>query len=141
MVKFKEVDLSSNDEIQKYIKVLKIKEPRLMPKDLPKGIITMMSAYKSGYVGSNCIRRVDSVEEKCRELEADFVKVPVYGTVTNNAICLNDIAEECNSRIPQILSGCKKHKSVVNFVFADYPNYLGVSHYTLPEITEDENLC
>ena len=140
MVKFKKAELLGNDDIQrKYIKVLKVKDESLK-ESLPKGTISMISAYKSGYVGDNCIQRVQMVEKKCQELQADFVKVPAYGTLTNDAICLHHVAEECNSRIPQILNACKKHKDVVNFVFADYPNHLGLSHYTLPEITENENL-
>lgn len=139
MVKFPESDLASHNGLERYIKVLKISSPRLKP-SLPKGVISMMSAYGSGYVGDNCVKRVRMAEEKCRTLDADFVKVPVYGTRSNDAICLHVTAEQCNSRIPQILRACRKHKPVVNFLFADYPNYMGGSHYTLPEITEFENI-
>ena len=79
-------------------------------------------------------------EENCRTMDADFTKLAAYGTNTNDAVCLQGTAEQCNARIPQILKACKKHKQVVNFLFADYPNYLGELHYTLPEITENENL-
>ena len=34
----------------------------------------------------------------------------------------------------------RRHKEVVNFLFADYPNFLGEIVYTLPEITERENM-
>jgi len=140
MIKFNEEELvSENNHPERFIKVLKVKTPRLKP-SLPRGTVSVMSAYGGGYVGDHCIKRVDRAEEKCRTMDADFTKLAAYGTHTNDAVCLSDTAEQCNARIPQILKACKKHKRIVNFLFADYPNYLGEIHYTLPEITENENL-
>ena len=139
MIKFPKSDLTGGDAVDRYIKVLKIKNNGPRPA-LPRGSVSVMSAYGGGYIGSDCNKRVEMAEEKCQTMDADFVKLPAYGTHSNDAVCLYDTAEQCNSKIQQILSACRRHKPVVNFLFADYPNYMGDSHLTLPEITENENL-
>ena len=139
MVKYPETELTSEDSVTRYIKVLKIKTAKQRPV-LPRGAVSVMSAYGGGYIGSNCERRIQKADEKCRTMDADFVKLPAYGTLSPSAACLYQTAQQCNSKLQQILDACRQHKPVVNFLFADYPNYMGDNQYTLPEITEMENV-
>ena len=129
--------------------VLLVKDDVGKPKPkLKSGWASFASTYGSGKIGSNCDDVVNTVNDLCQSLNADFVKVATYGTpwkslglvLKKSSICIDTYARMCNVRAKEILTKCKQNKKILNVVLSDYPNYPSTSSKILPELVDEENL-
>jgi len=138
MVRLKSTSLEYQEDDRTFTKVVKVSGSS-KPHALPRGAVTVLSTYGKGEMGSECHEIVDRTAKFCRTLYADFVKVATYG-LRWNLDCVSTMARMCNPLTPQILDACKRYKPIVNFLFADFPNYPASSPMSLPEIAEKENI-